>query len=700
MLYCPLFYSMKRFSHNFLRRAAAFGAFIGIAATIYAGDISAYRLAKGQLFSQTSASAPVVLASNPASFFATVEGNLPEISSATFMAGFGGAELSELNGRLEFFDANSSAVINQTYPNGTYTLYIDTGDGEFAMENLNTPTFPTAIPHVSNFAATQTIDPAASFTVNFDPFTGQGANDYFEFEVTDDSGSGVFLQKGNGPAAVIPAGTLQSGSTYNAQLRFFHELSQDTASIAGAIGSTAAYNETQFSMKTTGSTGGTTGGTTAGTTGGTGTGPTLSFSFPQNGATGVTNSTIIFQFSTGMANTHSIQWSANVNASTLIYSWPQNTTLIVTAPTGFPANSTVTWTLNPVAGAASNFRDTAGHELATTQGSFSTGAGSTGGGTGGGTGGTTSGCQTPPTETGKGYGVVMKMLDFVQTGNTAPVPDTESPASFVVSYGPATNQNVTKVVLTSPSSISKTLENPFGSIFFLNEEYNSAATLDAAEPAGTYTLAATGAGTASISVGSSSAAVIPRFLNLVELTTADFTKPFTLQFSPFTGASGQFDSISINISDTAGGEFFAPDYCNNVLLPNTATTVVIPAGKLHTGSKLRGSITFYKSSGVNSNAIPNTFISSAVSADTKFDFTTVTPPNPNPPRWTSQFIRNADGTITFNLQCDVGLTLAIEGASALGGWTQLATVSAVSGTAQYKVDPKASKLQFLRARVL
>jgi hypothetical protein len=197
-------------------------------------------------------------------------------------------------------------------------------------------------------------------------------------------------------------------------------------------------------------------------------------------------------------------------------------------------------------------------------------------------------------------------------------------------------------------------------------------------------------------VGSTASVPVPQFLNLSDLITMDVTKAFTLNFKPFTGAAAS-DLISVEIqADQEGGEFHAPDYCKHIDLPNTAVSVTIPANTFLPGHKYSGSIAFMRLA-LNTNAIPNTYVSAGVMVQTRFDFTqgNVTPPTA--PTFGGNIIHNPDGTLTFSVQADAGETLIIEGADSVNGpWTQVKTIT---GSPQFNVDPKLAKIHFYRARV-
>ena len=143
----------------------------------------------------------------------------------------------------------------------------------------------------------------------------------------------------------------------------------------------------------------------------------------------------------------------------------------------------------------------------------------------------------------------------------------------------------------------------------------------------------------------------------------------------------------------------APDLCVPRELPNTATSVVIPANTFRSGQTYRGSITFSRA-GQDSTSIPNTTIVAGVSARTSFEFTIGGVVTPNQPMWLD-VVRNANGTLTYTIQGDTGISVRIEGSnSPLNGWAELSTAVLATGSHQITVDPKEAPIRFLRAVVL
>jgi hypothetical protein len=657
---------------------------------VQGADITAYTVEKGAIYQQTSAAAPAPLGGSPYLFRASAEGAIHDaVFDATVRMPLGGDIILQMNENgtaLELLmPLPDLTTLNTVAPNGNYTFLFDTeNDGvSVAQLTLSGTVFPTAIPTISNFAATQEVDPSADFTLTFNAFGNVEGTERWELSILDEFGFEIYSDAGMGGSVTLPQGALFEDATHEARLRFVKEVARDTSSYPGALGSIEIYNETRFEL-VTGMDGGGGGDDT--------TPPMLFFTNPASGAEDViVNTQVTFIFNEAMTPTQSIEWSSNVNSANFNYTWMQDGQVLVATYNGvLPGNATITWKLNPTAGNPLNFRDVAGNELAVGQfqGSFTTAEGGdpndpcNGGG-----------------DDGRGGGSIFKALNFVQTGNNAPVPDTEMAATFSAFYNAGTNQVVSGVTVEGPAG-TESLANLFGN-FILSEEFSGGAALEAAFPAGNYTttVSGTGGGSATLAVGSTAQVPIPQVLNLTALEGMNVANEFTLNFAAFTGA-GANDGIFIAITSEDGEtEFYAPDYCVPRELPNTATSVVIPANTFEAGQTYRGSISFSRMS-ENSSTIPNTTIVAGVSARTSFEFTIGGGSTPNQPMWLD-VVRNANGTLTWTIQGDTGITLRIEGSdSPASGWTEVSTEVLATGSHQVTLDPKLTPVRFLRAVVL
>lgn len=666
---------MKRHSSIDLLALVACAA---LAAGSHAADVSSYGVAKAHLFIQSSSAAPVEQPGAPYALAVWVEGDIDAITGATVQSPLGfplDLDLNDAGTRFEAVAPVTAETLDFLAPNGTYSFNIESDNDliSLAQLSLSGSAFPATIPQISNFDAAQEIDAGAAFTLNWNTQSDAPA---FRLVIVDDSGAEVIVEEGSAAGFTIPAGTLAADSSYVGRLRFRKLLGSDTASIPGAIGTAELYNETEFEISTGAGGGGPGGDTTP---------PVLFLTAPANGATGIAPSApVSFIFSEPMQAAQSIQWSANVNAGALNYAWSNGgKTLTATLAGGFPANATITWSLNSAA-----FKDVAGNALVAfnLSGSFTTGTG----------GGPADPCNGSGGFDGRGSGSVSKLAFYEQTGNNNPVPSAEMPAAFFASYAAASNHTVTAVSIMGP--VNRTLQKNILGQFFFSEEAQTAAGLDAAFPAGNYTLNATGAGSATVALGGVAQVPVPKVNNLVELGNMNPANAFTLTFAPFTGA-GASDGISISITREGGSNVFsAPDFCKNILLPNTATSVVIPANTFQAGGKYVGSITFSKSV-FNTNSIAGTTVTGGVSASTEFGFTAPSGTTGTQPRWTS-IRRNANGTISFFLTAEAGANLLIEGSDLSGAWLQAGAGLATGGTFEFIVDPRLQPRRLFRAKAL
>jgi hypothetical protein len=671
---------------NWRSKPALALALLSGAAAVRANDITAYRVQKGIVYTQTSAGTPQLIVGNPYVFDAEIAGDISSVTSAELRLPSGAIQTFSANATFEALAVSGSAptasALNSSFGTGNYTFVTDSdNDGpSSAALNLGNATFPTA-PHIANFTAAQAINPDDDFTLNWDAFAGASGNDHYQIDLIGSFGFSVFSDSGTGTSTVIPAGTLSAGDTVTAHLRFVHETLRDVASYPGALGTAGFFTETQFSLKAGG-----------GGSGNDTTPPIFVASSPSQGATNVSRSSpVLFIFNEPMAATHSIRWSVNVNPSAFTYTWlGDQKSLLCSYAGGFPSGATITWTLNPDAGSPDNFRDVGGNDLPVGifQGSFVL-EGST----------TVDPCQGT-NSTGAGGFALIKMVNYVQTNNGAPALDPELGAEFFASFNPPTNFTATAVSLTGPG-VNKSLSNFFGRTFFLTDEFSTTAALDAAYPAATYTITAnTSAGTqtASLSLAASGGVTIPQVLNLTEFKTADVNQDFTLRFGAFAGA-GSFDSIALEISDGAGSVFFLPDPCRGVYLTNTATSVVIPAGTFKTNQNYTGTLMFTHFTGASSS-IPNTTGSAGVEASTKFDFTVGAGgggTTPTAPTWDIPKL-NTNGSVDLTLHGEPSRTYVIDKATALSNWSPVSTNSGAGGTITLHLLPGSGN-GFFRARV-
>jgi hypothetical protein len=130
------------------------------------------------------------------------------------------------------------------------------GDSSNQTVVVNLPTTNSlpqpGAPHLTNYPAAQSVNPAQPFVLGWDAFAGGTAADYIDVDIGT-----VYASPNPGlPGALagtartftIPAGTLQPNSNYLSRIGFFRHVGTTNASYA-----TAAYRATyiEFSLMTT-----------------------------------------------------------------------------------------------------------------------------------------------------------------------------------------------------------------------------------------------------------------------------------------------------------------------------------------------------------------------------------------------------------------------------------------------------------------
>lgn len=318
-----------------------------------------------------------------------------------------------------------------------------------------------------------------------------------------------------------------------------------------------------------------------------------------------------------------IVWSGTgVQASKFTYSWSSDGTVLTADYSGdLPGQTVVSWQLNP-SDSELQIANEEGEPLAsdTYQGSFTTGEG------GGNGGGDDEDCDPNTMPDSWGMYSLSKFGSHQQTSAADPVPSPEEGFTFssLVS-GPDAGPAVTAASVTVPSG-SRTNLVGFAGMWFLAATYDIETAMEAAYPAGNYTLAfqRTGEGERSfpISMPALSVVPIPKIANFAETQTVNPAAEFTLRWNAFTGANAQRDFLSLTISSPTGLVFQAPDLCVPRELPVSATSIVIPAGTLQPGGTYQTTLTFSRLVYSSTNAVPEMSGFASVGRTTHFTMTT------------------------------------------------------------------------------
>jgi hypothetical protein len=190
-------------------------------------------LSKGCLYNQTSPAAPTLVTTSPYGFLACMSLPCPRDATNVSLQLPGGATpnlgATPIPGHLTLLDYNyaSPAALDAVYANSNYTFSIQSVQSNQEV----TLTFPSALaqppaPHLTNFAASQAINPAQAFTLSWDPFSGGTTADCIYVEVGSLFQTPAFGTNGALPgtatSVLIPANTFQPNQSYPGSITFYH----------------------------------------------------------------------------------------------------------------------------------------------------------------------------------------------------------------------------------------------------------------------------------------------------------------------------------------------------------------------------------------------------------------------------------------------------------------------------------------------
>lgn len=229
--------------------------------TIRTTDVDYFGAVKGQSFNQTSAAAPV---SSGYSFQAFIDSHFAgTVLSATVQLPSGGGTqtLPPENDFSLGADYATQAAMDAAYPNGNYTMTINTADDGNRVAVLNTSlnTYPATTPRVSNFSVAQAINSGTDFRLTWDAFSGGTTNDFIQVQIDDPFQTDSHLFETGQPGepnalngtnvfCVIPAGTLPGGQSYNLTL-LYGKLNR-TNSYTNVVGFGGYFKQTQCPVTT------------------------------------------------------------------------------------------------------------------------------------------------------------------------------------------------------------------------------------------------------------------------------------------------------------------------------------------------------------------------------------------------------------------------------------------------------------------
>jgi methionine-rich copper-binding protein CopC len=220
--------------------AALGGTTAGIFTTAAAGtgcDTNAlmlsFTVSKGWMYAQSSTAAPALNPANPYCFLACMSLPCPRDATNVSLQLPGGSVpnlVLAYAGHLTLPDCSylNQSAFEAAYPYGNYTFNVQA----VASNQTVTVNFPSSItqppaPHLTNYLAAQSINPAQPFVLGWDPLTGGTAADCIYVEIyggvfhTPNLGSTGALN-GTATSVTIPTGTFQPNQSYSGCVTFYH----------------------------------------------------------------------------------------------------------------------------------------------------------------------------------------------------------------------------------------------------------------------------------------------------------------------------------------------------------------------------------------------------------------------------------------------------------------------------------------------
>jgi hypothetical protein len=146
-------------------------------------------------------------------------------------------------------------AFDSAFPDGDYifTVNASTSNQEVTVDLPSSLPQPGA-PQVSNFAATQSVNPNQPFTLEWDAFVGGTSKDAIYVSIGNAYSSGDPYTSnailGTATSVIIPAGTLETNSSYDAYLVFYHFTV--VSNLPGYVTVAVRESGNQFTLLTTG----------------------------------------------------------------------------------------------------------------------------------------------------------------------------------------------------------------------------------------------------------------------------------------------------------------------------------------------------------------------------------------------------------------------------------------------------------------
>jgi hypothetical protein len=227
--------------------------------------ITTFSVGKLHSYTQTSTALPT-LDSDPYSFLAVtgLASNRTATSVALTLPTTAVSNLNQIPGHPESFIlvgfTNNLTTFDNTFPAGNYSFFVQAASSnQTVVVDLPVSMAQPGAPHLTNYPATQAVDPSQAFVLGWDPFSGGTSADYISVDIgtaySSTNVGSVGALNGTAVAFTIPAGKLQPNTNYASTISFYHLLS---------VTNGTSYATTAFRSTTTAFTLITTGGATGG----------------------------------------------------------------------------------------------------------------------------------------------------------------------------------------------------------------------------------------------------------------------------------------------------------------------------------------------------------------------------------------------------------------------------------------------------
>jgi len=290
-------------------------------------------------------------------------------------------------------------------------------------------------------------------------------------------------------------------------------------------------------------------------------------------------------------------------------------------------------------------------------------------------------------------------LRFNQSDATTAVPDPSQPAIFYnYVFNPANNP-LTAATLEVPGGTTMALSNlgpglPLGAVALCPSQE----ALSAQCPPGLYRFAGKRSdGTAfnaAIAVADFAYPPRPELLNWADAQKIDPAADLLLKWSAFPNASSN-NLVAISISENGTPIWSAPDQCQQHLLTNNNTAVLIPRHTLGANSTYEVSLSFVRLMAPDFTSLPGFALQPQANSSLNFTIQTKDAQPAMVPSFT-EFVPQPNSTLLLEIQGEPLTVWRLERASDLGGWGLEALVTILPNGTATQVVPLSGSRGFFR----